>query len=62
MSKYGQKWEQIHLIREEIKRLVPTANTDSFHQASNSLESFKSLLDILMMRWETLEAEMKEEE
>ena len=62
MSKYGQKWEQVRLIREEIKRLVPTANTDSFHQANNSLESFKSLLDVLMMRWETLEAEMKEED
>jgi hypothetical protein len=60
MSEYGKKWEDIRLIREEIKRLVPTANTDSFHSASNSLESFKALLDVLMMRWEVLEAEIKE--
>lgn len=62
MSEYGKKWEQLRAIREEIKHLVPTANVNSFHEASNSLESFKSLLDILMMRWEALEAEMKEEQ
>jgi len=61
MSEYGKKWEDIRLIREEIKRLVPTANVNSFNEASDSLESFKSLLDILMMRWEVLEAEIKEE-
>ena len=60
MSKYGRQWEDIRLIREEIKRLVPTANVNSFNEASDSLESFKSLLDIMMMRWETLESEMKE--
>jgi len=61
MSEYGKRWEDIRLIREEIKRLVPTANVDSFNTALNSLESFKALLDVLMMRWETLESEMKEE-
>jgi len=61
MSDYGKKWEDVRLIREEIKRLVPTANTESFEQAAVSLESFKSLLDTLMTRWATLEDEMKDE-
>lgn len=60
MSEYGRKWEDVRLIREEIKRLVPTANVDSLNAASFSLENFKTLLDVLMMRWRALESEMKE--
>lgn len=60
MSEYGKKWEAIRLIREEIRRLVPTANVDTFNTSMNSLESFKALLDVLMMRWQTLESEIKE--
>lgn len=60
MSDYGKKWEQIREIRDEIKELVPTANTNSFNEASDSLESFKAYLDNLMIRWEALEADLKD--
>ena len=61
MSEYGKKWETVRLLRLEINRLIPTANTNDLKSAKESIESFKTLLDILIDRWEVLESEMKEE-
>ncbi len=61
MSEYGKLWEQARMVREEIKRLVPTANTNDIQSAKESLASFKCLLDILVDRWETIESEMRDE-
>lgn len=62
MSEYSKKWEQVKIIRDEIKRLVPTAETNTLKNASTSVESFKTLLDILLDQWKLLEEEMEKEE
>ena len=58
MSEYGKLWEETRLIRDSIKRLVPTADTGSLELAKESISRYKVLLDILTERWEQLETEI----
>jgi hypothetical protein len=52
VSEYGKIWMQIAEIRNELKRLVPTMNTERVELAMADGAKIKHLL----LRWEELEA------
>jgi hypothetical protein len=54
MSDYGKLWEQVSTVRAELKRLMPTVNTNTLDDAIAAMKTISALVE----RWSALEKEM----
>jgi hypothetical protein len=62
LSGYGDLWEDLRAVREQLGKLMPAVDTNSYAAARKSATAIASRVEELMTRWAAIQVEMEKQD